>query len=535
MPRKHAANPGPGNEFFEKIQTFLLGDELDLGGRRPVVTSPREYSASLKLHATLQKLLQSFVVDATKQCCETLERVFFQVQITCNESSLIDRIYENNNIKRHKRSNLFHLLCLLIEPLDADVIGMEWTLATIRRQQHSGILLEFLRFFQKNRDFLRLVIGRRADFWLHPQWAESGFVDSPNLFLKVMVCEGSTDLFDFLVEHDVVFGTRWAYTTHCEFFEYLHTDYEYIQDPGHEGLARRQCWLQEGMCKLDSLVKHNGTSILTFEYVWQPLTHLEDWFLEKQSSTMIGFYIENAMTVLTQYCSASKLQAIEEGSEGTESYRDCNSYLATMTKIIHMCPESLYVKFSGRTAVIAASTGGIPVEKMDAFHALDQLPKFRYDYTGGTDFRNYIDGGRDAQPINEDTECYWFSALHFLTCRDIYAMVLPHATLQRMFRDVHHDPSNGEPKTWEEVSHTWQNEFMKAHMYDVLDNLHVERALAVLSLGAAGNIGRDVAPDIILKISEMTSTEYRADMDDYRFCDAEGIMRDFHRTTSLAY
>ena len=535
MLRNHAANPDPGNEFFEKIQTFLLSDGLDLGGRRPLAISEYEYSASLKLHATLQKLLQSFVVDATKQCCETLERVFFQVQITCNESSLIDRIYENNNIKRHKRSNLFHLLCLLIEPLDADVIGMEWTLATIRRQQHSGILLEFLRFFQKNRDFLRLVTGRRADFWLDPPFNESGFVDSPILFLNVMVCEGSAELFDFLVQHDVVCGTRWAYRTHCEFFLYLHTDYAYIQDHGLEGVPWRQSRLQESMCKLDSMVKHNGPSILTFEYVWEPLTDLEDWFLAKQSATMIGFYIENAMTVLTEYGSTDVLQAIEEGSEGTESYRDCNSYLATMAKIIRMCPESLYVKFSGITAVKAASTGSLAVEKMDAFHALDLLPKYRYDYSGATDFRNHANGGRDPPAPDENTENYWFSTLHFLTCRDIYAMVLPHASLRRMFREVHHDPSNDQPQTWEEVSHSGQNEFIKAHMHNVLDNLHIERALAVLSLGVAGNIGSNVPACVMSKISEMTSAEYRANMDDYPFLDAEGIMHDFHRTASREY
>jgi len=113
MPRKHAANPDPGNEFFEKIQTFLLSDELDLGGRRPLAISEYEYSASLKLHATLQTLLQSFLVDGTKECCETLERVFFQEQITCYELSLIRRIYDNNNIKSGNRSNLIHLLHLL--------------------------------------------------------------------------------------------------------------------------------------------------------------------------------------------------------------------------------------------------------------------------------------------------------------------------------------------------------------------------------------------------------------------------------------
>ena len=258
MPRKHAAKPDRGNEFFEKIQTFLLSDELDLGGRRPLAMSEHEYSASLKLHATLEKLLQSFKVDARTQCCETLERVFFQEQITCHESSLIDRIYENNNIRSGNRSNLIHLLHLLIEPLDQDEAGMEWTLANFRRQQHSGILLQFLQFFQKNRDFLRLVIGRRADFWLDLPWNESGFVDSPTLFLKVMVCDGSAELFDYLVQHDVVCGTRWAYRTHCEFFQYLHADYAYIQDHGLEGVPRRQSRLQERMCKLDSMVKHNG-------------------------------------------------------------------------------------------------------------------------------------------------------------------------------------------------------------------------------------------------------------------------------------
>jgi len=113
MLRNHAANPDPGNEFFEKIQTFLLSDGLDLGGRRPLAISEYEYSASLKLHATLQTLLQSFLVDGTKECCETLERVFFQEQITCYELSLIRRIYDNNNIKSGNRSNLIHLLHLL--------------------------------------------------------------------------------------------------------------------------------------------------------------------------------------------------------------------------------------------------------------------------------------------------------------------------------------------------------------------------------------------------------------------------------------
>jgi len=114
-------------------------------------------------------------------------------------------------------------------------------------------------------------------------------------------------------------------------------------------------------------------------------------------------------------------------------------------------------------------------------------------------------------------------------------MVLPHASLQRMFRDVHHDPSNDQPQTWEEVSLGWQNEFIKAHMHSVLDNLHIERALAVLSLGARGNVGSNLPSDIISKIGEMTSAEYRDDMDDYPFLDAEGIMDDFHRTTSREY
>jgi len=37
------------------------------------------------------------------------------------------------------------------------------------------------------------------------------------------------------------------------------------------------------------------------------------------------------------------------------------------------------------------------------------------------------------------------------------------------------------------------------------------------------------------KIGEKTSAEYRDDMDDYPFLDAEGIMDDFHRTTSREY
>ena len=531
MPRKHATKPDRGDEFFEKIQTFLLSDELDLGGRRPLEISEHEYSASLKLHKNLEELQQSFKVDGYKHCCETLERVFFQQQITCRESSLTDFIYDNNNIRHGTRSNLIHLLYLLIEPLDHDAAGMEWTLADFRRQQHSGILLQFLRFFSKNHDFLRLVTGRRAKSWLDPP----GFVDSPTLLLKVMVCEGSAELFDFVVQHDAMCGTRWVYRTHCEFFHYLHADYAYIQDHGMEGVPRRQSRLRERMFKLNSMVKHNGASILTLEYAWEPLTHIEDWFLAPQSATMIGFYIENAMTVLTQYGSTDVLEAIEEGSEGTESYRDCNSYLTTMSKLIHMCPESLLVKFSGTTAVIQASSGSGTVEKMDAFHALDQLPKFRYDYTGGTDFRNYLDGGRDPDPPDENTENYWFSTLHFLTCRDIYAIVLPHASLQRMFRDVHHDPSIDRPQTWEEVSLGWENQFIKAHMHTVLDNLHIERGLAVLGLGDPGNVGSHLPTDIISKISKMTSAEYRDNMDAYPFLNANRIMNDFHRTASREY
>jgi len=104
-----------------------------------------------------------------------------------------------------------------------------------------------------------------------------------------------------------------------------------------------------------------------------------------------------------------------------------------------------------------------------------------------------------------------------------------------MFRDVHHDPSNDQPQTWEEVSLGWQTQFIKAHMHEVLDSLHIERALAVLGLVAPGNVGRNLPADIMSKISEMTSTECRDDMDDYPFLNATGIMDDFHRTASREY
>ena len=237
------------------------------------LASEHEYSVSLELHANLEKVLQSFKVDGSKHRCEMLERVFFQEQSTCLESGLIDRIYDNNNIRSGNRSNMMHLLHLLVEPLDQDAAGMEWTLAKFCRQQHSAILLQFQKFFQKTRDFFCLVIGRRANFWLDPPWNETVFVGRPTLFLKVMVCKGSAELFDFLVQHDVTCGTRWTYSTHCEFFQYLHANYAYIQDHGLEGMSRRQSRLRERIFKLDSIVKHNRTSILTFEYVWEPLTH----------------------------------------------------------------------------------------------------------------------------------------------------------------------------------------------------------------------------------------------------------------------
>ena len=536
------------SEFFGKIESFLLSDELDLAGRRAKTLDEFEYSACLTLHARLRDELWSYKIDGSRQCYEMLQHVFFDTEITCFEESLTKRVHKNSGLGDGNPVYLFQLLHLLVEPVDQDGDGMEWTLEAFRRQQHCGLLLEFLKFFETNHEFLCLMIGQRTDFWPHREQLEIGEpFGAPELFTKVMWCEGSADLFDFLIQHDASVGTRWAYNIHCEFFDYLHKDYACIQeDGGEDGLKRRQSRLRERMCKLDSILKHNGKNILTHEYTWVSDGYSFPWIagtagsssgtaVEIQRATMIGFYIKNSMRVLTQHCSTDMLEAIEQGSEGTKNYCECNSYLTTMRKLIISCPESLLVTFGGE--MTTQDDGSIiRIGQADSFQALDQLPRQRFDHTGMTDLRNIMDGGRDPEHPTENGANYYFSTLHYLTCRDIYAMVLRYASLRRLFHDIHVDNSVDQPQTWEEVSHAWKNEFMRTHMYRVLNNLHGDREFAILSLGAPVMSGRTIPSDVMEKISKMAGAAYHEEMHNYRhLSDDVDIMNDFHRTRSREF
>jgi hypothetical protein len=533
------------SDFFGKIQTFLLSDALDLRGRRAKTLDEYEYSASLALHARLCEDLLSYKLDESRKCYEMLQSVFFDTEITCVEVSLIRRVYKNSGLGDGNPVYLFHLLHLLVEPVDQDAVDTEWTLAAFRRQQHCGLLLQFLKFFKTNHDFLCLVIGQRTDFWPHRQQLEIGEpFGAPELFNKVLWCEGSVEVFDFLVEHDASVGTRWAYSIHCEFFDYLHHDYACIQENGGEdGLKRLQSRLRERMCKLDSILQHNGKHILTHEYTWVSDGYSLPWIagtagssrssgtaVEIQKATMIGFYIKNSMRVLTQHCSTDMLQAIEQGSEGTENYYECNSYLTTMRKLIISCPESLLIKFGGEMTTQDDGTMIQTREPADAFQALDHLPKLRFDHTGMTDVRNTNAGNSDPEDPTENGANYYFSTLHYLTCRDIYAMVLPRASLRRLFHDIHVDNSVEQPQTWEVVSHAWKNQFMLSHMHRVLDNLHDDREFAIRSLVSAPvMLGRLLPADVIDEICKMSSAAYREEMDNYPHLAQDiDIMADFH-------